>query len=84
MNCDCITKVDTKLKEAGYEYRIAASIVFGKKMEADTMLAIETYWIESVSRRRKKPPPILCTFCPFCGTKAVKPDTSADASSGTT
>lgn len=72
MNCECISRVDGKLKDAGLEYRVSAAIVFDKKMDADTRLEVETYWINVIPRsRKKKPPSILCTFCPFCGIKAV-------------
>lgn len=81
MNCDCIEKVDARLAEAGRDYKVAPSIVFNSKMEAEVRLAIDTCWTDPPKRTRKKPPPILCTFCPFCGIRAGQPnmDTQATA-----
>lgn len=69
MNCDCVEKVNKRLKDAGYEYKVSASLVFDKKMNAEERLDVQTYWIDPLKRGRKKPPSILCTFCPFCGVR---------------
>lgn len=80
MNCDCIEKVNEKLAAAGYEYKVDVSLVFDSEMNTDSRLAIQTYWNDPLKRGRKKPPSMLCTFCPFCGANARKPDTGASAS----
>lgn len=67
MNCDCIERVNAKLKEAGHNYQLAPSIVFDENMQAETLLVVETKWIEQPKRSRKKPPSMICTYCPFCG-----------------
>jgi hypothetical protein len=72
VKCDCIERVDEKLKHA-FGTRLATTIVFNKKMDADVTLSIETVRLEdSRAPRRKKPQPILVTFCPFCGTATAK------------
>lgn len=71
MNCDCIARVDERLRHP-FGTRLATTIVFDKKMNADVTLAIETVRTEdSRAPKRKKPQPVLVTFCPFCGTRAV-------------
>lgn len=84
MNCDCIEKVDKKLADAGYEYKISVSFLFDAKMNTEERLAVETYWSDPLKRRKKKPPSMLCTFCPFCGTRATKPDTATASALSTT
>lgn len=70
MNCDCIEKVNKKLADAGFEYKLDAAIVFDDKMQGTTRLQVPTYWSDPLKRSKKKPPSMLCTFCPFCGKKA--------------
>lgn len=74
MNCDCITRIDEKLKEAGCNYQLAPSLVFDDKMQVDVRLSINTTWIGEPPRgkKTKRPPGVLCTLCPFCGKKAEK------------
>jgi hypothetical protein len=67
MKCNCIEKVNKKLVEAGCQYKVATTIVFDDKMQGRVGLEVPTYWIDVRKRGRKKPPSILCTFCPFCG-----------------
>lgn len=76
MNCDCIKKVNEKLANAGYGYKVDVSLVFDAKMNADERLAINTYWNDPLKRKKKKPPSMLCTFCPFCGIRATKATTN--------
>lgn len=72
MNCDCIDKVNKKLADAGHEYKVSSALVFDDKMRSEQRLEVTTYWSDLLKRSRKKPPSILCTFCPFCGKKASK------------
>lgn len=70
MNCDCIEQVNARLKEAGYSYELAPSLILGKKV--DVVLAVETKWINPPKRSKAKPPSIICTYCPFCGKETRK------------
>ena len=72
MNCNCIVLVDEQLRHA-FGTRLATTITFDKKMNADVTLSIETVrLLESRAPKRKKPQPILVTFCPFCGVEYVE------------
>lgn len=72
MNCDCIERVDERLKHA-FGTRLATTITFNKKMGADVTLSIETVRLgDSRAPRRKKPQRILVSFCPFCGKIATR------------
>lgn len=73
MNCECVEKVNKKLADAGHKYKLSMSLVFDSKMDVECRLAIETCWVDQ-TKRGKKPPSMLCTFCPFCGKRAAKPD----------
>lgn len=72
MNCDCVSRVNGKLKDQNLVLDI--SILFGDKMQTcEDMITIGTHWLDkSKAKRGKRPTPILVTFCPFCGTKAAK------------
>lgn len=70
MNCDCVDKVNQRLAAAGHEYKLAVSLVFDDKMNVATRLALPTVWNDTTKRKRKSPPTMLCTLCPFCGTPA--------------
>lgn len=73
MNCNCVAMMDNKLAAKGEGYRVATAFVFGPGMAGgDEQLQIETYYPGPARRGRKKPPGIICNFCPFCGTKAAK------------
>lgn len=77
MNCECIERVNAKLAEADHQYRLNTAFVFRKDMnDVGENLSIETCWCD-LSKKGKKPPSILCTFCPFCGTKTAKDGESA-------
>lgn len=71
MWCDCIDKVNKKLAEANLAYKVSAALVFDSKMQSEQRLEIATYWNDPLKRGKKKPPSILCTFCPFCGVSAI-------------
>lgn len=62
--CDCRTRIDADLKYRNA--RLAFGFWFGDgKME----LAPPMITLEKLNPRGKKPPMLLATFCPFCGTK---------------
>lgn len=70
MNCDCIERVNEKLRHE-FGTRLATTILIGK--DISETLSISTVRLEeSRAPRRKKPTPILVSFCPFCGAKATK------------
>lgn len=71
MNCDCVDKVNQRLAEAGHDYKLAVSFVFDDKMNVTTRLALPTAWNDTTKRKRKPPPTMLCTLCPFCGTSSA-------------
>jgi hypothetical protein len=72
MNCDCIQRVDDKLKEAGLNYQLAPSMVFDDKMQLEVLFSVPTRWIGEPPKghKRKSPPTMICTYCPFCGKEA--------------
>jgi len=83
MNCDCIAKVNEKLKHA-FGTRLSTTILFDKKMNTEDTLTIATVRLDdSRAPKRQKPQPVLVTFCPFCGTKAAKPVTGDDSETST-
>lgn len=62
--CDCRTRIDADLKDRNA--RLAFGFTFSDgKME----LAPPMIMLEKLNPRGKKPPTLLATFCPFCGTK---------------
>lgn len=71
MNCDCIERVNAKLKQAGHGYQLATSFVFDEKMRMDTLLSVSTRWVGEPPKghKRKSPPAMICTYCPFCRKK---------------
>lgn len=73
MNCDCVERVNTKLKEAGHSYQLAPSLVFDDKMQLETLLSVSTRWVGDPPRGKKhRPPPaMICTYCPFCRKKTA-------------
>lgn len=78
MNCDCITKIDNTLLENGCGYRLATTLTFDDKMNISVNLSVPTVWNdEGPRKRRKPPPPVLCSFCPFCGEPTAPIQTEA-------
>lgn len=73
MNCDCIERINKKLKDAGHNYQVAPSLVFDEKMQLDSLLSVATTWVGEPPRGKKHkfPPVMLCTYCPFCRKKAA-------------
>jgi hypothetical protein len=69
--CDCVDKVDEKLKAEGTNTRLAFMFVTvrrkGKLGEMVTLPSIETALIEK--RRGARPKRVIPTYCPFCGEK---------------
>lgn len=73
MNCDCVERVNAKLKEAGHNYQLAPSLVFDDKMRLETLLSVSTRWDGEPPKGKKhrSPPAMICTYCPFCRRKTV-------------
>lgn len=63
--CDCFTRINEKLSPSNG--RLATGFVFHRGGEAELSMLVQTEKIDT--RSRKKPPHVLPTFCPFCGTK---------------
>ena len=72
MNCDCVEKVNTKLKEAGHPYQLAPSLIFDEKMQMESLLTVDTRWVGEPpkGKKHKRPPSMICTYCPFCRRRA--------------
>lgn len=73
MNCNCIERINAKLKEAGHNYQLAPSLVFDDKMRLDMLLSVRTAWTGEPPRgkKHKEPPTMICTYCPFCRKKTA-------------
>ena len=69
MQCDCIQRIDEKLAEQNFALDV--SFLLGENLSLmSTTLSVSTHWKDSSKKiRGKKPPTIVVTFCPFCGTK---------------
>lgn len=70
MTCACLRTVDTKLGEQNLALAVAWTT------EPFAMYPqVLTRWLDVDRAPRGKktaPPPVICSFCPFCG-EAVKP-----------
>lgn len=73
MTCNCIERVNAKLKDAGRGYELAPLLTFDEKMRMKVRLSVPTRWTGEPPRGKKKqqPPTMICTYCPFCGQKTV-------------
>lgn len=72
MNCDCITKIDEKLKE--HNLKLTGYALTMPDFEA--VITIETEWIDrdkAPNGRKRNPTKIFVSHCPFCG-KPIKKD----------
>lgn len=73
MNCDCIERVNAKLKEAGHAYQLAPSLILDRGMKMETLLSLRTSWVGQPPKGKKhrSPPAMICTYCPFCRRKTA-------------
>ena len=62
--CECRDQINGILKDKNG--RLAFGFTFGNGNMALSPPLIE---VEKIESRGKKPPTVLATFCPFCGTK---------------
>lgn len=64
--CTCVDKVNEKLKDVGI--RLARGFRLNFKTGVSRM-GLPQLVTEKTNPTRKKMPIVVCTFCPFCGTK---------------
>lgn len=69
-SCRCVEQVNAQLVE--HNARIETLFVMGNSHinESPPVLKLE----KLDTRKRKEPPPVLCSFCPFCGKKYPSAD----------
>jgi hypothetical protein len=65
--CDCIDRTDRELAKRGGGLRIDAAVRLNGGYPG-LMAVVPTFW-EGKKPRGAKPPTIVATFCPFCGTR---------------
>lgn len=53
MNCNCIERINAKLKDAGHNYQLAPSLVFDDKMQLETLLSVSTAWVGEPPRGKE-------------------------------
>lgn len=62
--CGCREQINDRLKERN------GRLAFGFTFNDNTMaLSAPMIEVEKIVARGKKPPTVLATFCPFCGTR---------------
>lgn len=54
MNCDCVEKVNTKLRDAGHPYQLAPSLIFDEKMQMESLLTVDTRWVGEPPKRKEE------------------------------
>ncbi len=62
MACKCIEKIDDKLAPMNGRIAVVIPITSGGAVRA----FIE---VEKINKRGKRPPLLIATFCPYCGTR---------------
>lgn len=65
--CDCITRINTKLKDGGHNSRLGVTINF---TTGTAYASIQT--VKDDISNRKKPVNVYPTFCPFCAERYEK------------
>lgn len=66
MNCDCLTKIDERLKEKNLH--LTGCALAGPDWK--TIFYINTDWIDTNAApkgKKKSPPKMFVSHCPFCG-----------------
>lgn len=67
MNCDCITKINAKLREKNFRL-CGYAFTFPR---LDPIITIATEWVDSDKApkgKKRRCPAMLASYCPFCGT----------------
>lgn len=68
MNCDCINKIDEKLREQNLRLCGYAFVMPNFK----PVITIQTEWIDEAKApkgKKRSPTKMFASHCPFCGTK---------------
>lgn len=65
--CDCIERVNEKLKEANMNTVIDLPLIISGNRFGVGRCCVETRKLDE--KNRKKPVSLFATFCPFCGVK---------------
>ena len=69
MACDCMTKLDKRLADAGHNTKLLRTFPF----YGDTVGMTCTIATEVIEKKRgAKPLSVLPTYCPFCAKKYVE------------
>lgn len=63
--CDCVRQVNEKLRE--HNGRLAVGLGITQTMGVVARLLLNVEKIDKT--KRKAPPSVSATFCPFCGSK---------------
>ena len=65
--CDCIAKMNEKLQDHNCKVTRAVQITDALGLVARTVVQTE----KLDRTKRKKPPVVMATYCPFCGEREV-------------
>jgi hypothetical protein len=69
MNCDCVEKLDERLKEKNLHI-VGGSFVMSS---FEFRVTIATDWLDKkAAKRGEKPPPMMASHCPFCGKEIAE------------
>ncbi len=85
MNCDCVSKIISKMEDSGYvepECRIMDFVFYGNKMDKIYQEIAIPFTYKSKKKngtlaKRKKECIVHANFCPFCG-KEIQPESYED------
>lgn len=67
--CGCAERVNALLKPQGQELNLSLRMVDGEFVARAVVETVRTF---AAPRRRKPPPRLIASFCPFCGV--IYPD----------
>lgn len=79
MNCDCINKINEKLKEHNLKLCGYAFVMPDFK----AVITIQTEWIDANKApkgRKRNPTKMLASHCPFCGKEVEQQKPASDES----
>jgi hypothetical protein len=82
MNCDCINKINERLKEKNLQLTGYAFVA----PDFRTKFTITTQWIDRTKApkgSKLNPPKMFVSFCPFCGDHAEHGESDLSAKSET-
>ena len=62
--CDCAVKFNELLRPKN------GRLVQGFNFSGESLSLLPTFvWVEKIESRKKAPPSVIASFCPFCGEK---------------